>query len=748
MRAEPAMNALGADRFRQVVTVTVGLLLTLVMGGVLLVGSRQATRVTMDVGGLQTASGLQAYPAILNEQLAALRDRLEERAYSGQALADLRSTTESINRDLQRLDVARFGHSSELTEAMRMWREYAPVLDPVTSFDGQPYVDTDAGSSLSRQGREYYANVKRAQLFARENSSRLHTLLEALSSQLQSEATSQASRLRLLLSGGVLAALVLGAAAAYLQVSRAREERLAREAQEQTRDILRTVREGFFLLDADYRIGAVWSDALARLFGRNDFAGVAFEDLLRDLVPTTTLATATKYIKLLWGERAHENLMKSINPLGQLEIHADNGHGGRDVRYLQFDFHRVMGPNGVKHVLVSVTDISSSVLLARELQESQENASAQVDMMMGVMHMDPVQLSAFLDATETGLTLINTILKEPARSDGDFRKKLDGMFRELHSIKGEASALGLMTVARRVHALEDAVADLKKSAALSGNDFLPLVVKLDELMAHLKQVRELAARLTALRLAGPLEGPGAEVDPRAISPGATGSSGGAAAHAAHGSATTPGSQGTGRPTGSDAGAARRAQDLSQALLQLAARLASDHHKKFKLDLHGLAEVPAVYGGLVKDVLIQMVRNAAVHGIEPIEVRRAHTKDETGLVRIEFGKHPGGYELTVEDDGAGILPAQLRAAAVRRQLVTQVEAELMDTRTVMALIFRPGFSTQDEVSLDAGRGVGMDVVAKSIYALGGKIAVSTSPGKFTRFRISLPVSPASADFAVA
>ncbi|HTW38833.1 MAG TPA: ATP-binding protein [Steroidobacteraceae bacterium] len=741
------MNGSGTERLHKLVTVTVGVLLTLVMGVVLFVGSRLATRVTTDVRSLEAASGLEAYPAILNEQLSALRDRLEERAYSGQALMDLRATTESFTHDLERLDGTRPDSSSELADAVRMWHEYAPVLDPVTSFNGQPYVDTDSGSSLSRDGREYYTNVKRAQLFARENSTRLRTLLAAVASRLQAEATAEASRLRLLLSGGVLAALILGAAAAYLQVSRARGERVAREAQEQTRDILRTVKEGFFLLDADYRIGAVWSHALTRLFSRSDFAGLPFEDLLRDLVPAATLATATKYIKLLWGERAHENLMKSINPLGQLEIHVDNGHGGRDPRYLQFDFHRVMGPKGVKHVLVSVTDITSSVLLARELQESQENASAQVDMMMGVMHMDPVQLGGFLDATETGLTLVNTILKEPARTDGDFRKKLDGMFRELHSIKGEASAIGLMTVARRVHTLEDGVAELKKSAALSGSDFLPLVVKLDELMAHLKMVRELAARFSALRDAAPPSTAAAEPPARAGSSpqavaGAPATAPGSAAAAATGTHATV------RPSGADPVGARRAQELSQALQQLAGRLASDHHKKFRLEVSGLAEVPLVYGGLVKDILIQMVRNSAVHGIEPIEIRRAQSKDETGLIRIEFSRHPGAHELVIEDDGAGILPEQLRAAAVRRQLCSQVEADLMDTRTVMALIFRPGFTTQDEVSLDAGRGVGMDVVARSIHALGGKIAVSTNPGKFTRFRISLPPTAAGVDFAVA
>src|SRR5689334_22921291 len=120
-------------------------------------------------------------------------------------------------------------------------------------------------------------------------------------------------------------------------------------------------------------------------------------------------------------------------------------------------------------------------------------------MMLGMMHVDPLQLTSFLDSTETGLQLINAILKEPARTDGEFRKKLNGLFRELHSIKGEASALNLMSIAHRVHALEDMVSELKKKADLSGNDFLPMVLKLDELLAHLRSVREMASRLTALK---------------------------------------------------------------------------------------------------------------------------------------------------------------------------------------------------------------------------------------------------------
>jgi two-component system chemotaxis sensor kinase CheA len=709
------MNLAGKERNRQLVTVGIATILTLVMGAVLIAGFRLATQMRANITALQSASMLQTYPAAMTQQFNALRDRLESRAYAGQAMADLKSTVQHFDSELDKLSSGGYVQSAELEQALLLWHQYSPVVTPVTQFTGQPYVDSDdAGSSFSKEGRTYYADVKRAQLFVADNQKGLQTQLASVATQLQKSASDAASRLRALLSAGVLAALVLAAAAAYFQITRSRHERVAQEAQEQTRDILKTVREGFFLLDADYRIGTVWSEALTRMFSRNDFAGLGFEDLLKDLVPAATLTTAMKYIKLLWGDRAHENLMKSINPLGQLEITMDNGHGGRETRYLQFDFHRVMGAKGVKHVLCSVGDITSSVLLAKELQESQENANAQLDMMLGMMHVDPLQLTSFLDTTETGLQLINAILKEPARTDGEFRKKLNGLFRELHSIKGESSALNLMSIAHRVHALEDMVSDLKKKAELSGNDFLPMVLKLDELLAHLRSVREMASRLTTLKD----HAPAAKVEP---------------------------ASGSKHPAGAERPAGKSGEDLSPTLHALAERLAKDHHKRFKLTLSGLHDVPTSYISTVKDCVIQMLRNSAVHGIEASEVRRAQTKDDVGVVRVDFRKSGDGYELVFEDDGAGISPDQLKAAAVRKQILTEEEASGMDTRAAMALIFRPGFSTQEEVSMDAGRGVGMDVVARSVYALGGKIGVSTNPGKFTRFKIVLPAaeSPSAA-----
>src|SRR3984885_8777196 len=560
------MSVAGTERRRQLVTAGILTALGVVMGVVLVFGFRLATHMRAEITALQAASTLQTYPDEISHQLNSLRDRLEVRAYSGKALTDLQETVKHFDQELKQINAAGEMDSPQLARALLLWHEYGPVLDPVIAFDGQPYVDSDSGgSALSREGREHYAQVKRAQLFASDNARPLQAQLSSLTTTLQHTSSEAAARLRALLAAGVLAALVLAAAAAYFQVTRARHERAARDAQEQTRDILKTVREGFFLLDANYRIGSVWSEALARMFSRSDFAGLSFEELLKDLVPAATLATATKYIKLLWGDRAHENLMKSINPLRQLEITMDNGHGGKETRYLQFDFHRVMGAEGIKHVLCAVGDITSSVLLARELQESQENANQQLDMMLGMMHVDPLQLVSFLDTAETGLKLVNTILKEPARTDAEFRKKLGGLFRELHAIKGEASALNLKSVASRVHALEDMVSECKKKQELTGSDFLPMVLKLDELLAHLRSVREMAARLTVLKDTVPgaaAAGAAAAAAAAPAPPGAPPQQAKATArHGADPSATGP---------------TRRAEDLSPTLQSLAERLAEDH----------------------------------------------------------------------------------------------------------------------------------------------------------------------------
>ena len=125
------MNLAGKERNRQLVTVGIGTVLSLVMGAALIAGFRLATQMRANITALQTASVLQTYPAAMSQQFNALRDRLESRAYAGQALADLKATVLHFESELEKLSTSGSAQSAELDQALLLWHQYNPVVNPV-----------------------------------------------------------------------------------------------------------------------------------------------------------------------------------------------------------------------------------------------------------------------------------------------------------------------------------------------------------------------------------------------------------------------------------------------------------------------------------------------------------------------------------------------------------------------------------------------------------------------------------------
>lgn len=134
-------------------------------------------------------------------------------------------------------------------------------------------------------------------------------------------------------------------------------------------------------------------------------------------------------------------------------------------------------------------------------------------------------------------------------------------------------------------------------------------------------------------------------------------------------------------------------------------------------------------------LVHLVRNAADHGIETPDARQAAGKPRSGLVEITASETPDHVVLSVRDDGRGIDFAALRRQAASLGLVP-AGGELSEAETV-GLLFKSGVSTAPQVTEISGRGVGMDVVRRSIDAMGGKISVTTEPGRGSTFTIELP-----------
>jgi two-component system chemotaxis sensor kinase CheA len=166
-------------------------------------------------------------------------------------------------------------------------------------------------------------------------------------------------------------------------------------------------------------------------------------------------------------------------------------------------------------------------------------------------------------------------------------------------------------------------------------------------------------------------------------------------------------------------------------------------KKITLEISGAdAELDKTMVERLADPLLHIVRNAMDHGIEPVTDRLRVGKPEEGLLRLHAHHESGCIVVEISDDGRGLDPAKLRAKAIDRGLVA-ADSELSDAECHQ-LIFAPGFSTAAEVTNLSGRGVGMDVVKRSLELLRGDIEIESRVGRGTLFRMRLPLTLAIID----
>jgi HPt (histidine-containing phosphotransfer) domain-containing protein len=701
---------------------------------VLVPGLELASEVADSSTALKLLGEQQRQPTIIRAALEAAHDRLGSRGYVQESLDELRASSSQLDSALREMttprpvswfaltaDTGAVGapiagkHSAMLLDT---WAREQVVLSPLLEFRGVPYQDNEStGTNFNEAGRDLERNVGAALRTSHHTLPLLDSEFTTIAAELQATNLRSATELRLVMLSGLVIALALVVLVTVMLSARQRQESSLRLARQQTIDILRTVKDGLFLLDQQLIIGAAYSGAMETLFQRKDFAGVAFESLLKNIVSEKTLATALKFVKILWAERTNEKLVKTINPLGEVEVHLDGGTGKFDTRYLQFEFHRVRVDGEMTQVLVSVSDVSARVELARELQTSQNQAQGQVDTLLGILHIDPAQLTSFLNDSNAAMKMINAVLREPTREEGVFRKKLDTLFRQVHSVKGEAAALGMSSIESRAHAFEGDLKALKDKPSLSGNDFLPLVIKLDDLLTHLQSISDLVARLSRLQTP---QHDAAHTQTAVIDMG------------------KDKQKQVQQLAPADAG-------LAATLQQLAARVARENGKETVLQCVGFESIPDDFRRAVKDIGVQAVRNAIVHGIEPPATRLAAGKSLQGVVRLTFQDlGDGGYKLIVEDDGQGLSTDRIKEAAVKKGFITPERALTLDTKQVFSLLFHAGFSTLETATKDAGRGVGMNLIADLTNQMGGKVSVATSAGKFTRMTMTLPRAVKRAD----
>ena len=682
-RATRAPRGFSFGKYREIVIAVAFFLLFDI--GVLVLNFYTSFKIDQDTVAINLA-GRQRYVSqrIARTLLELDAARVADRTYNPDTLAELRAGTKIFD----------LSHKAFREGATLPGGDGKPVfLEAVTSPRGR-----ELEAQVEALWRPYFERLQplmadgftpqqlaEALAYSQATNIRLLGVANDFVTETQALGASRASTLRMVQTGGVLLALLNFVFILFKFLTRLRTSDAAIEAaNEENREILTSVREGLFLLTADFRLGSQLSQSSHALFGRRLAPGDDFFALLAPLVSAKALTDARDYVQLLFAPHVKEALVQGINPLSEVEVVVRNRLGQDARRHLSFHFNRVQGNGAVRHLLVTVQDISARIDLEARLQDERHRSQKEFAMLLKAIDADPALLRQFVTRAEASLLEINDIMRGSSAAHGEaaILKRLEEIARRVHSLKGDAATLGLETVAVQAHDFETALQRIRQSGTDLGAALLSLPLPVEDLLAKVSALKS----LTGLNRPMPDHSP--------------------------------------------------AEAVNTALARLAQDAAAATGKKVRPDVRmgSQDDLEPASGHLVREIAVQLLRNAVVHGIEPPAQRTAAGKPAEGSVEVRLVRSETEWTLSVRDDGTGLSAARVRRKLLDMGWYTAAQLEGFDDRQIVSHIFKPGFSTADAVSIHAGRGFGLDVVQANVKKLGARMLLSSTPGRFTEFRI--------------
>lgn len=515
--------------------------------------------------------------------------------------------------------------------------------------------------------------------------------MNTLTGALVEESNKLAHTLRLIQMSALLLALLnfIFIVRHFMHQLRRSDLKIAKR-EDETKQIMQTIREGLFLLDHEQNIAEQYSRELENILQTNSISSRSLTDVLQGMIEPKLIQHTSTFVKQLFNPGVLQDLITDINPLKQAHIYTYDPQGRTRERYLNFQFNRVYENEQITGVLVLVRDITQEIVLEQRVAEEREESEHILDILGVVLKIDSSVLNSFIVSSKKRLESINLILKSPDKTPLALRKKCRDLFRETHSMKGDASALELRGFTHKAELLEEEIKKLQDQKSLAGDDFLALTIILNELFEFITLIEDLEKRLN---------------------------------HAHMIEAKT-----------------QNAPQLSmqEHLAHFVQSMAQRNQKNIRFSCQGWDLIPADKVDVLKDISIQLLRNAVVHGIENEEERLLHPqKDPQGHIQLTIERNAEGLTLSVEDDGNGINFEKIRRKALESALASETEISHWDNKKLLSLIFQSGFSTATHATEDAGKGVGLDVIAERVKEIGGRLSIQSTAGVMSRFSIKIP-----------
>jgi predicted ATPase/GAF domain-containing protein/HPt (histidine-containing phosphotransfer) domain-containing protein len=481
--------------------------------------------------------------------------------------------------------------------------------------------------------------------------------------------------------------------------------------QKDIRDILNSIDDAIFTINADLTINSEHSRMAEKLFACNNFTNITLQRLL-NLKPDE-LQDFKKWISYVfsspikiekWSKHSRLNPVKEI-------IKTKND----EPYYIRLDYQPIFLNNRLSKIMVLGRDITDQKKAEENFVRAQKDKEVQMERVYGLVCNDYESIKTFISNNSHTADLINTITINSA----SFSTTIKELYRAIHTIKGVAGTMGFSTLEQSCHILED---QLKKGIdsnedidenewRKATNIFIEecqsirllqhqlfygqdnaILLRIDEYKQFVQDVKnrkfksvgEIAYQFNALRF-------------------------------------------------------RKWSSVCEKYQNLLEKYAIETGKEINplVVVNGGIPIENESIKILDGPLTHCVRNALDHGIEDIETRSLAGKGK-GTISLSVNNSGDILTIDITDDGAGMDTDLIAKKAIEKGLTTENEVAKLDNSSILSFIFYSGFSTKETVSAYSGRGVGMDSVKNDIENAGGKVSIRSDKGIGTTISLAIPI----------
>jgi len=443
-------------------------------------------------------------------------------------------------------------------------------------------------------------------------------------------------------------------------------------------------------MDKNYVIQDHYSIYLEEMLSDTKLFGRLFTDVIADSVSANELGAIKDYFNMILECSYDQEMLEDINPLNELHyVHRDSG----DRKVFQCAFATVERGRGEVFILVTVYDITARVELQQRLAEEEARRQEEMQSVFELIQVQPDVFADFMGDMEHEFGTIDQIQKNESLSAHDALVKI---YQSIHAIKSNAVILGLSVFGNKVHNLESKIKKLREmEGEVPFAEMLGLTYDIEKISKERDSFKDIIDKLQSY---------------------------------------------TGGSAGKSSTEKQNVKVLLDSLTKTTSKAADDQEKLIQFIANDI-DTEAIDKGprrIIKEILMQLIRNSAVHGIEMPEARTAKGKKETGTIKLSIKLTPDKKQIQIKlsDDGNGLDYKKIGEKALARKLIKKEDIANKDL--LIKVIFAPGFSTAETEGVHAGRGIGLNLVRDRIKEINGAIKLKSEDGKGILFFITIPL----------